>query len=58
MPGEGDAVDLLPSAPTAKTLSERAVFVEEHFGHSTGSRLDIDLISRSNLAWHDPQVYS
>jgi len=51
MPGDEDeGADLLPSAPTAKTLNDRAVFVEEHFGHSTGSRLDIDLIKRSNLA--------
>ena len=30
------------SAPTANTLSARAVFGEPHFGHFTAASLDID----------------
>jgi len=58
MPGGELCDDLLDSAPTAKTLKARAVFVDEHFGHSTASRLDIDLTSRSNFVLQDAQVYS
>jgi hypothetical protein len=58
MPGELDSVDLLPSAPTANTLSARAVLVEEHFGQGIGAWLVIDFTSRSNLVLQDEQVYS
>jgi len=53
-----DDFDRAPSAPTANTLSERAVFVEPHSGHfAFGSPL-IVRTSCSNLLLHDSQVYS
>jgi hypothetical protein len=50
-----------PSAPTANTLSARAVFVEPHEGHSTfaaSSPLVIVRCNCSNFPLHAVQVYS
>jgi len=48
MPGAADWLDLpADSAPTAKTLSARAVLVEPHSGHSTSCGLVIDRTSFS-----------
>jgi hypothetical protein len=50
-PSPADAVDLAaPSAPTAKTLNARAVWVEPHFSHSTLSAEFIDRMSFSNFS--------
>jgi hypothetical protein len=46
------------SAPTAKTLSARAVFVEPHFGHAIASSELIDFTSFSNWFSHFLQTYS
>jgi len=57
-PAAADDFARPPSAPTANTLSERAVFVEPHSGHfAVGSPL-IVRTSCSNLLLHDWQVYS
>ena len=62
IPGEGAGLDdLAPSAPTAKTLKLRAVFIEPHSGHFTRSAslaLDMARTSFSNLLSHCLQVYS
>jgi hypothetical protein len=60
MPGAADdaAVALAPSAPTANTLSARAVLAEPHSGHLTLASDDIVRSNCSNLASHDLQVYS
>ena len=61
MPGaDDDADDLLDeaSAPTAKTLSARAVWVEPHAGHLTFASLFMVRSNCSNLASHDLQLYS
>jgi hypothetical protein len=62
MPGADDDDDDLPrppvSAPTAKTLSARAVFGEPHDGHATLASLLIVRCSCSNFALQDWQVYS
>jgi len=54
MPGEVDDLpgDLLDSAPTAKTLSARAVFDEPHAGHSVFASASLIERMRSNLASH------
>ena len=58
--GASDEPDdiLDPSAPTANTLSARAVLVEPHLGHFCGSVLLIDRTSWSNRVWQLWQVYS
>ena len=68
MPGGGAAAadfDFAPapSAPTAKTLSARAVFVDPHDGHftfdaSTSSALLIVRCNWSNVALQALHVYS
>jgi hypothetical protein len=60
MPGAAED-DALPdcSAPTAKTLSMRAVWVEPHCGHGTNWSCWLMLrTSRSNLLLQLLQVYS
>ena len=59
-PGADDAVLFAPSAPTAKTLNERAVFVEPHSGHFTRSAElgDIARTSFSNRRSQLLHVYS
>jgi hypothetical protein len=52
-----------PSAPTANTLSDRAVFTDPHDGHltsgpSSSSAADIVRCNCSNFASHDLQIYS
>ena len=53
-----------PSAPTANTLSARAVFTDPHDGHFTlgpsalSAALDIVRCNCSNFASHDLQMYS
>lgn len=49
---------LADSAPTAKTLSDRAVFVDPHLGHAIGSVEFIDFTSFSNFLSQDLQAYS
>jgi hypothetical protein len=46
------------SAATAKTLSDRDVFVEPHWGHLAGVLAVIVRCNCSKLALHDWQVYS
>jgi len=69
MPGAAAAADddfafaPAPSAPTAKTLSARAVFVEPHDGHFTfvsvaSAALLIVRCNCSNFSLHALQVYS
>ena len=65
MPGAAEEADFgfapAPSAPTAKTLSARAVFVEPHDGHFTFVSASALLIVRcncSNCSLHALQVYS
>jgi hypothetical protein len=68
MPGGGAAADddfdfaPAPSAPTAKTLSARAVRVEPHDGHftfaSSASALLIVRCNCSNFSLHALHVYS
>jgi hypothetical protein len=62
MPGGGD-VPLFPvdsAAPTAKTLSERAVCVDPQVGHAIFASLAllIERTSCSNFASHDLHTYS
>ena len=62
MPG-AEGADLLDAAAelTAKTLIERAVFVEPHDGHFTFVSASVLLIVRcncSNFSLHALQVYS
>jgi hypothetical protein len=60
MPGAGDDVDLdeAPSAPTANTLSARAVLLDPHDGHFTFWAVVIERTSCSKFLSHDLQVYS
>jgi hypothetical protein len=68
MPGAAGAADDFdlppaPSAPTAKTLNARAVFVEPHDGHFTfvvvsASAALIVRCNCSNFPLHALQVYS
>ena len=67
MPGgaSDDALAFPPdaSAPTAKTLSVRAVLLDPHAGHFTfaavaSSALLIVRCNCSNVSWHALQVYS
>ena len=64
IPGAPLGADDFPpdSAPTAKTLSARAVFVDPHDGHFVPAPSSaVAVIVRcncSNFAWHDLQVYS
>jgi len=60
VPGGVDVEDLEedPSAPTANTLSARAVLLDPHEGHFTFASPLIDRTSCSNFALHCPQVYS
>jgi hypothetical protein len=67
MPGGAEAADFAfapaPSAPTAKTLSARAVFVDPHDGHFTfaAAASSAPLIVRcncSNFPSHALHVYS
>lgn len=46
------------SAPTAKTLSARAVWLDPHSGHLTFVSLFIERTSCSNFASHRLQAYS
>jgi hypothetical protein len=48
MPGAGDA--LVCSAPTAKTLKERAVLVDPHFGHGIVAASSLELIVRTSFS--------
>jgi hypothetical protein len=51
--------DLADSAPTAKTLSERAVCVEPHLGHFCLSAAPLIVRTNwSNFEWQLWQVYS
>jgi hypothetical protein len=57
MPGEvddlpDDLLDPAPAAPTAKTLSARAIFDEPHSGHSAFASASLIERMRSNLASH------
>jgi hypothetical protein len=52
------ALLLLPSPPTAKTLSERAVLTEPHCGHFTLPASFIERCSCSNRASQALQEYS
>jgi hypothetical protein len=47
-----------PSAPTAKTLSVRDVFLEPHFGQAIFSSLLMLFTSFSKFSLHSPQLYS
>jgi hypothetical protein len=60
MPGADAGADLLgpPSAPTAKTLIARAVFVEPQLGHFTFASELIVRCNCSNFASHALQSYS
>jgi hypothetical protein len=52
-PSPADAEGLpAPSAPTANTLSARAVSTDPHFSHSTLSDEFIDRVSFSNFSPH------
>jgi hypothetical protein len=56
--GAAEAVDLADSAPTAKTLNERAVLAEPHLGQGNLLSPLMERTSCSNLLLHFWQVYS
>jgi hypothetical protein len=56
--GADGVADLADSAPTAKTLSARAVCIEPHLGHFTSPVEVIDLASFSKRFLQDLQLYS
>jgi hypothetical protein len=60
IPGALDDAALFPppSAPTAKTLSARAVFVDPHDGHFAFTSFVIDRCNCSNFASQLLHVYS
>ena len=58
MGGTDDADPLACSAPTAKTLGARSVFVDPHLGHSIFCRPFMLRTSFSNFVSHFLQVYS
>lgn len=58
IPGAGAGDDLEASAPTAKTLSSRAVSAELHDGQLTLVGLAIERWRCSNLLLHFRQMYS
>jgi hypothetical protein len=55
---DDDVDDLAVSDATAKTLSERAVFVEPHAGHFAFTSPLIVRCNCSNFALHFWQMYS
>lgn len=55
---QGEGLLLAVSAPTAKTLRARAVWVEPHWGHGTFSASLMLRTSLSKLLRHFLQVYS
>lgn len=54
----GSDFDFGPSAPTANTLSARAVFDDPHPGHFTFASAPMVRTSWSNFLLHASQVYS
>jgi hypothetical protein len=55
---EGDGFALAPSAPTAKTLSVRAVFLDPHLGQGIFSSLFMLRTSFSKFSLQSWQAYS